>query len=114
MPNQIKKSIDKGKKIEKEWNDDNLPSLINDCINIEENIKKVNKINNNIKESKSNKETMIEFDIEEEDINNLIKKIQTFGNIISPLNLYDNYNIENKNPIHILQKLMVKFIGFVF
>ena len=104
LPNQIKKSIDKGKKIEKEWNDDNLPSLINDCINIEENIKKVNKINNNIKESKSNKETIIEFDIEEEDINNLIKKIQTFGNIISPLNLYDNYNIENKNPIHILQK----------
>ena len=80
-----------------------MPSLLNDCINIEENIDKVNKINNKIKESKLNKETKIELDIEEEEINKLIKNIQTFGKIISPLNLYDNFNIENKNPIHTLQ-----------
>ena len=104
LPKKLKNSIDKGKKIEKEeWNDDNLPSLINDCINIEENIKKVNKIDNNIKESYLNKESKIELDIEEKEINNLIKKIQNFGNIISPYNLYDNYNIENKNPIYNLQ-----------
>ena len=104
LPKKLKNSIDKGKKIEKEeWNDDNLPSLINDCINIEENIKKVNKIDNNIKESYLNKESKIELDIEEKEINNLIKNIKNFGNIISPYNLYDNYNIENKNPIYNLQ-----------
>ena len=103
LPNQIKKSLDKGKIIEKEWDDNNLPSLINDCIKIEENIKKVNIINDNIKESNLNKETKIEFNIEEEEINNLIKNIQTFGKIISPYNIYDYYNIENKNPVHTLK-----------
>jgi len=34
LPNKIKKSIEKGKIIDKEWNENNLSSLINDCINI--------------------------------------------------------------------------------
>ena len=38
LPNKIKKSIEKGKIINKEWNENNLSSLINDCINIENNI----------------------------------------------------------------------------
>ena len=45
LPNKIKNSLEKGKLIEKEWNDNNLNSLINDCINIENNIKKINEIN---------------------------------------------------------------------
>ena len=47
LPDKIKKSIEKGKIIEKEWNqnDNNLSSLINDCINIENNIKEINLIN---------------------------------------------------------------------
>ena len=42
-------SLEKGKKINEEWNDDNLNSLINDCINIENNIKEINIINESIK-----------------------------------------------------------------
>ena len=34
LPNKIKKSIEKGKIIDKEWNENNLSLLINDCINI--------------------------------------------------------------------------------
>ena len=34
LPNKIKKSIEKGKIIDKEWSDNNLSTLINDCINI--------------------------------------------------------------------------------
>ena len=49
LPNKIKKSIEKGKIIDKEWNENNLSSLINDCINIENNIKEINIINDNIK-----------------------------------------------------------------
>ena len=55
LPNKIKKSIEKGKIIDKEWNENNLSSLINDCINIENNIKEINTINNNIKKSNLNK-----------------------------------------------------------
>ena len=40
LPNKIKKSIDKGKIIEKEWDENNLSSLIKDCINIEKILKK--------------------------------------------------------------------------
>ena len=47
--------IDKGKIIEKEWDENNLISQINDCINIENSIQEINKINDNIKKSKSNK-----------------------------------------------------------
>ena len=38
LPNKIKVSLDKGKQIDKEWDNDNLASYINDCINIESNI----------------------------------------------------------------------------
>ena len=54
MPHKIKISLEKGKSIEKEWNNDNnLNSLINDCINIENNIKNITLINENINKCKS-------------------------------------------------------------
>ena len=39
LPNQIRLSLEKGKTINKQWNnnEDNLYSYINDCINIENN-----------------------------------------------------------------------------
>ena len=49
LPKQIKLSLEKGKLINKEWDDDNLYSYINDCINIENNIKNINIIDENIK-----------------------------------------------------------------
>ena len=50
LPNKIKKSLEKAKLSDDDWNDNNkLSSLINDCINIENNIKNINYINNNIK-----------------------------------------------------------------
>jgi len=50
LPNKIKIILEKGKIINKEWNNDNkLNPLINDCINIENNIKDINNINEIIK-----------------------------------------------------------------
>ena len=101
LPNKIKKSIDKGKIIEKEWDENNLSSLINDCINIENSIKEINKINDNIKKSKSNKDSKIIYNIDEEQIDILLNKIENFGNItLEEDNLYYNYKIEMKNPIY--------------
>ena len=75
--------IDKGKIIEKEWDENNLISQINDCINIENSIQEINKINDNIKKSKSNKYSKIEYNIEENQINNLMDTIKNFGKIIT-------------------------------
>ena len=94
LPNKIKKSIDKAKMIEKEWNENNLSSLINDCIIIENDINEINNIND-----KSNINIKIEFNIKEEQISNLIDTIKNFGNIIA---IDDNDKIENKNHIYTL------------
>ena len=53
LANKIKLCLDKGKKIDKELNDKNLGSFINDCINIENTIKDINLINNNINKCKA-------------------------------------------------------------
>ena len=82
LPNKIKKSIEKGKIIDKEWNENNLSSLINDCINIENNIKEINIINiinDNIKKSDLNKDIKIVYNIKEEQINIMIDNIKNFG-----------------------------------
>ena len=99
LPNKIKKSIEKGKIINKEWNENNLSSLINDCIIIENNIKEINIINDNIKKYNSNKDIKIIYNIKEEQINNMIYKFKNFGNIVIK-DLYDDYKINIKNPIH--------------
>ena len=44
LPNKIKKSLEKGKIIDNQWNEEKLNSLINDCLNIENNIKEINLI----------------------------------------------------------------------
>ena len=51
LPYEIQLSLEKGKNIEKQLNDEDnkLISLINDCLNIENNIKNMNRINENIK-----------------------------------------------------------------
>ena len=96
LPKKIKESIEKGKKIDKEWNENNLSSLINDCINIENNIKEIYIINDNIKKCDLNKDIKIVFNFKEEQVGTMVDSIKNFGNIITE----DNYKIEMKNPIH--------------
>ena len=103
LPKKIKISLEKGKLVDKEWNDDNLNSLINDCVNIENNIQDINKINENIKKCNLNKKIKIIYNIEDEQINGLINSINNFGKIIIDYDLYDDFNIELRNPTHILK-----------
>ena len=93
LPNKIKISLEKGKIIDKEWDNKNkLNSLINDCINIENDIKIINTINKKIKECKStNKE--IKFNSGNEDIN-ILESIKIFGNI-------NNKKENNQNNINV-------------
>jgi len=81
LPNSIKISLEKGKSIEKEWNNNNnkLNSLINDCINIENNIKNLNLINDGIKKYESI-DSQLKFNYEEKETC-ILESIQSFGNI---------------------------------
>ena len=82
LPNRIKLSLEKGKLIENEWNeqDNKLNSLINDCINIENNLNDITKLNDNIKKC-NNINADIIFSPEENDINSFIEIIKNFGDI---------------------------------
>ena len=55
LPNRIKISLKKGKIIEKEWNSNELNNMIYDCINIENTLADINKINEYIKKCKLNR-----------------------------------------------------------
>ena len=79
LPNKVKISLEKGKNIDENYNDDNKLSLfIHDCLNIEKNIKDIKLINsNNTKENSIN----IKFIPEEKGINEFLNTIKRFGDI---------------------------------
>ena len=100
LPNKIKKSLEKGKLSDDDWNDNNiLSSLINDCINIERNIKNINYINNNIKNSKKFNDIKVYFIPKEKSINEFIESIKKFGNInvILPSFFKDSLILKNED-----------------
>ena len=82
LPNKIKKNLEKEKISENDWNDANkLSSLINYCINIEMDIKSINDLNDNIKNSQKFNDNEIKFTPENESIDKFIQSIKSFGDI---------------------------------
>ena len=79
LPNSIKSSLEKGKKIES--NDDKLVLFIDECINIENNLKEINKINQIIKKNIDKGYKEVQFNFDEEQIDSLLGYIKIFGNI---------------------------------
>ena len=82
IPKQIKLLLDKCKFLEKEWdNKNNLISRINECINIENNIKNINIINENINKFKIEKNMKFKFYPKDKLIDKFIDTIKIFGKI---------------------------------
>ena len=81
LPNKIKISLEKGKIIEKEWDKNGLNSVINDCINIENNIKDINLLNDAIKKYKDSEDIKMELEMKDEDINEILNNIKSLGKI---------------------------------
>ena len=90
LPNKVKLSLEKVKNIDKEYNDNNLILFINDCVNIENNIKNIIDIDDKIKKNKDSANQKYCF-IEGEK-NELIEKMQKFGNIEKNNNFYEINN----------------------
>ena len=101
MPNKVKLSLERGKILEKDWEENNINSLINDCLNIENNIKQLSEINKRIKKFHLNEKIKINIKVNENEINNFIEKIRNFGEIIEEKdNLYNDFKIGLKEPIY--------------
>ena len=81
LPKQIKISLEKGKLIDKEWDDINLYSYINDCINIENNIRNINMINDRINKCNLNNKIKFQFEPKNNKLNEFIETIKSFGKI---------------------------------
>ena len=81
IPNQIKTLLEKGNLINKEWDDNILIERINDCINIENSIKNIFEINENIKNCNS-KTFEINFKPENELTPEILENIKNFGEIL--------------------------------
>jgi hypothetical protein len=106
LPNKIKISLEKGKLIDNEWNDNSkLSSIINSCINIEDNIKNINIINENIKKCKLNNDLNIEYFIENKDFDNLINSIKSLGKIFDKYDI-DSSILKNKDEINKFYNLL--------
>ena len=114
LPNKIKKSLEKGKLSDDDWNNNyKLSSLINDCINIENNIKIIKYINDNIKNSQKFKYIKINFLPKEEAINEFIQIIKKFGmiNVVIPKYFEDSLVLKNKENLNKLIELLSNEIG---
>ena len=93
LPNKIKISLEKGKEIENNWNNNTLPLLINNCINIENNINNIKSLNENIGKI-NNLKIDIKFHPQEEGTNKFLNYIKLFGNILRSDKPETKINIE--------------------
>ena len=99
LPKKIKLSLEKGKLIGKKWDNNNLYSSINDCINIENNIKAINIINESIKNYKIKNKLEIKFIQKSNKLADLLDKIKSFGKIS-----YNNEFSLRNCPIETIEK----------
>jgi len=108
LPNQVKASLEKGKLIDEQWKNKNnkINILINDCLNIENNIKEIKDINDK-KEKLNELKVDFEFLPDSKGINELLNEINKFGSI--------NQNIRNMNifdsKIEFEQSLVFSWLG---
>ena len=80
-PEKIKLYIEKGKLAEKErGKNENKIFLINDCMNIEKAIDKLNNINSNLEKYKS-QDKKLKFDCDSDEVINIIQNLGKFGNV---------------------------------
>ena len=86
LPEKINISLEIGKKLNEQWENNKLNYIINNCLNVENNIKEINIIDENLKKIDSKNLELI-FEPEEKEINKFVEIVKNFGKI----------SIHNKN-----------------
>ena len=82
LPNKVKIYLEKGKKINNEWNDNKkINNLINDCINIENKVEDIKKLDEIIQKCRSIEKNFKFIPEKDNEINEFLEKIKKFGNI---------------------------------
>ena len=106
FPNKIKKSLEKGKLISKEWNSNKikLNSIINDCLEIENDIKNINNMDESIKKIKLKDDKIQFLPSDEKELNEFLNNIKNFGEISANILKFkfkpgQNYSISNNGLI---------------
>ena len=100
LPNKIKASIEKGKNLTKEWdNDNNLPLIINSCNNIENYIKQIKEINKNMNNCNDSK--FLKINVGDKEINKIIESIKVFGSVFASGTIFNDSLIINNNNSYI-------------
>ena len=97
LPNKIKISIEESELLDKEYNENKLSLFINNCLNIENNIKKINDIKESIKKCNESMDIKISFYPEDKNkINEFLDMIKIFGKINKNNNkLYHSIILDN-------------------
>ena len=103
LPKKIKLSLNNGKKIAEEWNnEDKLNLLINNCINIEDSIKELNLVNEVKNKYNNFKDIKFKFDLEEEnETNKFLEKIKLLGKLENDCEYFQNSLIIKNNKKYI-------------
>ena len=105
LPNKVKLSLEKGKSIDSDLDNNKLSSFINNCIMIEESIKNINMINDSIQKCKSNNNVNIEFNIQNENLDTFFKSIKLLCQI-NILSKFDSIILNNKDDIEHFNNLL--------
>ena len=104
LPKKIKTSLEKAKLIDNQWNNNKLNSLITECLNIENIIKEIKKIKNEITFFDAGS-VDVKFYPEENQIHYFLDKIKKFGKVS-----YNNYSFR-KCPANINQDKLYSISG---
>ena len=102
LPDKIKKSLEQGKIIYNNWNNNQLNLSIFNCINIEKYINDIDMIETELKKSNLKNNLEIKFFPEENEINYFIENIKNFGKIYTggfifkkcPINMNEDRKFE--------------------
>ena len=102
LPNNIKISLNKGRKTEERWNDNELGLLINNCIKIEKNIEEINKINEKIHNYNTMNDIEVKFSPPNEfKLDNILEIIQNYGKVFYNNIKYSFLKIKNSDSINL-------------
>ena len=94
LPKKVELFLNKGKTLDKEYDENKIGLLINDCLNIEKNVTDINNLKNKIKKCNDSIDLKITFYPEEEEINQILMQIKKFGTVIK-LDLFKSSAIIN-------------------